>query len=678
MAISTLLLERRPWNTRDTAPSTKAALAEPVIETEAQDETAPVVVVGGGPVGLRAAEELGKRGLRVTLLNAERWRPYNRVKLTPFLAGEVQIGQVYQPLPFQGKGRIKLYTGLRAVTIDREHRLIWTQLGRCFPYSVLVLATGSRAHIPNLPGRDLPGVYTFRNFDDVESLMARRARARRAVVIGGGLLGLEAARGMAARRIETTVVEHGPHLMARQLDAEAGDLLAREIERMGVEVRTGAAINAIEGELAVEGVSLAYGERLSADTVLICTGIRANVEIARDAGLAVDRGIRVDDRMRTGDPAIYAVGECAQIGDDVFGLVAPGLEQASIAAANITGGIAQYAPSPPSTKLKAVGVDVFSMGDIEQLDQRSDIKTADWRSDDQRRYRRLVMKRGRLIGALGIGDWQEVNRLQQAIRDRRRIWAWELYRFRRSGGLFGDKQPASVRDWPAAATVCNCTGVSRGQLGDAIALGCDSVAALRRETSASSVCGTCKPHLETLLAMPASREATPGWRWIGFLSLFAVIVAAIAVVAPPWPFVTSVQTGFRLDMLWIDGFWKQVSGFLLLALASLAAFLSIRKRIRKRKLGSYDAWRILHVAVGALALAVLFIHSGFNLGANLNFWLMACFLTLSIAGAITGIFTALEHKFGGAARRPLVWLHIIAFWPLPVLLLVHIVSSYAY
>jgi len=646
-----------------------------------------VVVVGGGPAGLRVAEELSMRGIVVTLLNAERWQPYNRVKLTPLLAGEVQIGQVYQPVTFKGDGPVKIYTGQRVVAIDRDARLVWTRLGRCFSYGTLVLCTGSRAHVPNIPGNDLDGVYTFRNFDDVEALVARRFRSRRAVIIGGGLLGLEAARGMAAQKIDTTIVEHMPHLMARQLDPNAGAILAERIRAMGVAVETGIGVRSIRGRDRVEELDLSSGATLDIDTVVICTGIRANIELAREADLAVDRGIRVDDQLRTADPHIYAVGEAAEHDGSVYGLVAPCLEQAAVCAAAIAGEARRYQGSLPSTKLKVVGVDVFSMGDVEQLDQRRDVTTIVWRDkasdglDAAKIYRFLVLKRGRLVGALGVGYWPEVNRLQQAIRDRIRIWSWQRWRFGRHGRLFSDRKPASVRDWPATATVCNCTGVSRGHLGDAIAQGCGSVAALRRETGASSVCGSCKPDLETLLAVPQVREAAVGWRMMIGLSLTAALIGLAALLLPAWAPSSSVQADFRLDQLWIDGFWKQVSGFTLLSLALLAAFLSVRKRISADWLGGYEGWRVVHIAVGALSLAVLFLHSGFHLGVNMNFVLMMCFLGVVLIGAGASMITSLDHKLGGngaLSRRILVWLHIIAFWPLPVLLTFHVISTYAY
>jgi nitrite reductase (NADH) large subunit len=646
----------------------------------------PVLVVGGGPAGMRAAQELAGRGLPVTLFNAERWAPYNRVKLTPFLAGEVQISQVYQPADSVLDPKVRRYTDQRIVRVDRDAHAVIGQAGRRWHYSKLVLAVGSRPFVPNIPGIDLAGVFTFRMLDDVEKLVARALRSRRAVVIGGGLLGLEVARGMASRGVNTWVVENASRLMAAQLDEDAGRRLAGEVERLGISVRTGVGIREITGRDRVERLTLRNGETVPCDTVIVCTGIRSNIELARDARLAVGRGITVNERMQTSDPDIYAIGECAEYDGHVYGLVSPGLEQAAAAAAHIAGDDRPYTASPPTTKLKVVGIDVCSVGQVEQIDQRLDLRSPSWSDAETGAYRRLVFDRGRLVGALGIGPWPGFNRIQQAVQARRRIGLWQRRRFRHAGDLWAEAVPASVLAWPEAATVCNCTGVTRGQLGRAVAQGADSIEALRRMTSASTVCGTCQPLLAELLDVKAVREPV-GWaRGLVWVSALALLTVMIAALVPAWPYTTSVQTVPRIDVAWIDGVWKQVSGFTLLGLSMVAAALSLRKRTRRRLLGSFDGWRAFHAAVGLALLGVLFAHTGFNLGHNLNFWLMASFLAITLLGAVAGAMTAIEHRiddgvlkrFRTPPRRITTWLHLIAAWPLPMLLLVHILTVYFY
>ncbi len=665
----TIALRRLPGDA-----TTVAATPQPAAD--------PVIVVGGGPSGLRVAQETSRRGLPVILFNAERWQPYNRVRLTPFLAGEVQIGRVYQHDAFGADAPFTRYDGHTVVRIDVAARTVENQFGRRWRYAKLVLCLGSSPHIPPIPGRDLAGVYTFRNFDDVERLLARALRSRRTIVVGGGLLGLEAARGMARRGVPTSVIEHENRPMARQLDEAAGRLLAAQIATMGLDLRTLCAVRRIDGEARVEAVVLSGGETLDCDTVIVCTGVRPNIDLARDAGIAVGRGIAVDDAMRTSAPDVYAVGECAEHDGHVCGLVAPGLEQAAVAAAHIAGEAARYGGSVPSTRLKVVGTDVFSMGDIEQLDQRIDLAAPAYSDDSRALYRRLAVRRFRLAGAIAVGPWPQAGRIQQAIRDRAFLWPWQIWRFRRSGNLFADGREQPVAQWPAAATVCNCTGVTRGQLGEAIAQGACSVEALSLKTSASSVCGSCRPLLQQLLGGKAAPEKAFGARGLAAAALLALPIALATLLAPHWPYSTSFEAGIGIDRLWTDPTTKQITGFSLLGLSALVAFMSLRKRAGWHWLGGYRVWRLLHALAGTLALGVLFLHTGFHLGVNLNRWLMLTFLAVTVAGAAAGLVTAIEHRLQArqipSRRQALAWLHIFAFWPLPLLLFIHIVTVYAY
>ncbi len=643
---------------------------------------APVVVIGGGPAGIRIAQELSRRGQDCIVFNAERWQPYNRVKLTPLLCGDAQVGQVMPPLKFSGPGKVSLYSDHSIVDVDRDGRTVTTKVGRIQPYSRLVFATGSRAHVPPIAGSDLDGVYTFRNFDDVEKLIARSFRSRRTVIIGGGLLGLEAARGMANRGIESWVIEHERHLMARQLDSRAGDLLAARLASTGLTVRTGKTVDKILGDGRVEELILADGSTLPCDTVIICTGIRANKELARDIGLPVGRGINVSEHLQTEDPNIYAVGECAEVDGETCGLVGPAFEQATIAARHIAGEDIRYAGSLSATKLKVSGVDVFSMGDVEQLDQRRDLTSLIF--DDGGVYRRLVFSRGILVGAIAFGDWSEINRVQELVRTGAKIRPWQRWRFTKTGRLWPEGQKLGISDWPRAATVCNCTGVTRGQIGDAISLGAQTLEEVRRDTGASTVCGSCQVNVSALLGADAPREPVRSAKPLTVLAALAGVLGLLVLLAPVWPMATNILSRGIPEHLWLDGYWKQVSGFTLLGLSIATTVFSLRKRVKWLRHGDFALWRVIHLAVGVFAIAMLFVHTGFRLGENLNFWLMACFLGLSLAGAVAGLTTAIEHKLfatpepAATARSLSFWLHLIAFWPIPVLLAVHVLSVYYY
>lgn len=645
---------------------------------------APVIVIGGGPAGIRAAQELSRAGLRTILFNAERWQPYNRVKLTPLLSGDVQIGQVQQAVQFPGPGEVALYSDNSIVDIDRETKTVTSKHGRTWTYSKLVIATGSRAFVPPIPGVELAGVYTFRNFDDVEKLVARSFRSRRCVVVGGGLLGLEAARGMRDRGVETWVIEHEAHLMARQVDARGGALLGAAVGKMGLHVLTGTRVAAFHGETRIDSVEVAGFDPIPCDTVIICTGIRANLELARDVGLAVGRGIKVGEALQTSDPDIYAIGECAEFDGHVYGLVGPGFDQAVAAARHIAGGKSSYFGSVPATKLKIIGTDVFSMGDVEQLEQRPDITTVAFEAGEGSVYRRLVLKRGRLIGAIALGDWTELSRLQETIKSRGLVYPWQIRRFQRTGLVWPKSEPKSVRDWPRAATVCNCTGVTRGQIGDCIALGAQSLDDVKRDTGASTVCGSCKLHIGELLDAPQPREPAKAWKPIAVVSALAALAALLTVFLPIVPTASKIEMRNLADLLYLDSFTKQVSGYTLLALSVLAAILSLRKRIKVLGIGEFAGWRVFHIAVGLIALVALAAHTGFRLGNNLNMWLMLTFLGIGMAGAVAGLATAFEHrvfdrpKTAARLRSASFWLHLVTFWPLPLLLAVHILTVYFY
>jgi len=649
---------------------------------------APVVIVGGGPVGTRAAQELSRRGRTVVLFNAERWRPYNRVKLTPLLAGEAQVGQVYVSDHFPRPGKVHRYDGVSVVDVDRENRLLALSSGRIQPYSKLVLALGSRAFVPAIPGADLADVFTFRNFDDAEALVARSMSARNVVVIGGGLLGLEAARGMAARSASVTVVEHENRLMPRQLDLAAGDVLKNRIEAIDINVLVGERVNSIAGDSRVEKVVLGKDKEIEADTVIICTGVRANTQLADGIGLAHRRGILVDDQMRTDDPAIYAIGECTEHAGQVYGLVGPGYEQAAVAVAHICeDDTAVYSGSVPATKLKVIGADVFSMGDFESIEQQQDIKSYVFRSDDTGSYRRLFVDRGRLVAALGVGDWPEANRLQQAIGKRQNVWLWQTARFARTGDLW-PKGEDGVADWPRQAIVCNCTGTTKGAIVDSITLGSQTLDEVRATTSANTVCGTCKPLVLDLLGEgDAPPEPARWWRWLIGFSILGALFALSTALLPRIALADTYVTDDFWFNLWFDSLWKQYTGYTLLALTACAAVIGLRKRIRLfGRLGSYDGWRLVHLAIGLACALVLVVHTGFRLGSNLNLALMLSFLATLLFGAAAGFMKGADHALPdqagtGAKAVPKslpLWVHILALWPLPVLLIIHIATVYAF
>lgn len=643
-----------------------------------------IVVIGGGPVGARAAQSLAQAGRKVTLLAAESFEPYNRVKLTPLLAGDVQFSEIQAIQPAGKLDALEMHTGLHVTEIDRDSRFVRTADGRIWPFLKLIIATGSRAFVPSIPGKDLPGVYTFRTAADASALLARSFAARKVVVIGGGLLGLEAARGMEKRQAEVTVVEHEGRVMPRQLDAEAGALLAERINHIGVTVKTGVAVKEITGNSKVEAVHLANGEVLDCDTVIICTGVRANTELAREAALSVGRGILVDAQMRTVDDDILAIGECAEHDGQVHGLVGPGFEQADVAVSTILGDRVSYSGSVPATKLKVIGAEVFSVGPVEQLEAQTGIDSLTWREGHQ--YRRLFIWRGKLVGAIAVGGWPQAGRVQNAVQNGVTLPLWRFMRFRRYGDIWADVDE-DVTAMPDGATVCNCTGVTCGRLRSACDQGAKTTEELGEKTGAGKVCGSCLPMLEELVSAGGPPKAIRLSKPLITLSALAGVAAIALAGLPRIPFPATFQFEDLREWLWQDNLVKQWSGYILLGLTLAAMIIGLRKRLRiTDRLGGYDWWRLVHLGIGGLAAVGLIAHTGLRPGSGLNMMLFVTFTLTLVMGALAGLATGGDHVLRarriGTARKPArripTWVHILAVWPLPALLLAHVLTSYMF
>ncbi len=654
------------------------------------DEPLPdeqIIVVGAGPVGIRVAQELGRAGKNVIIFNSENVPPYNRVKLTPLLSSDVQIGQVFINAVFAGTGNVDLLNGVSVIEIDTKSNTISASDGKTYSYSKLVLATGSRAREPNVSGIEKRGVYVFRNMTDAEALIARSISARNVAVIGGGLLGLEVARGLKQRGAKVTVIEHNNRLMSHQLNNEAAVLLKEKVEKIGLRILTGKRLQSVNGEPNVQSISLESGEELEVDTVVVCAGVIANTQLAQATDLKFGRGVIVDAQMRTSNPNIYAVGECAQFENVVHGLVGPGYEQASTAVSSILGEPDEYAGSIPCTKLKVVGADVFSMGHFESFEQVPSVRSHVYESKEDGIYRCIFVDRGKLVAALGVGDWPEATKIQQAVQENASVNFWNTGVFRKEGKLWrgGDDDALSM---PASAIICNCTGVTKGAISNSITLGATTIEEVREATSANTVCGSCSPLVNELLGQgDAKIEPVKWWRYIIAASGIATLAALATLFLPRIQLADTFNPNDMLREFWFSNSMKQISGYTILALTVGAAILGLRKRIKfLMKIGDYDSWRIIHLGIGIACALLLVWHTGFRLGSNLNMALMLCFLATLVFGAISGFATGGDAslreqglvKGKKSAKTIPLWVHILALWPLPALLIVHIVSVYSY
>ena len=385
------------------------------------------------------------------------------------------------------------------VKIDRVNKVVMSNAGGV-PYDALVIATGSAPFIVPVPGKDLPGVVAYRDLEDTNAMIAAAKPGAKAVVIGGGLLGLEAAAGMAARGAEVVVIHLMGHLMERQLDPSAGYLLQKDLERRGITVHCKGATKAILGKDRVEAVLLEDGTVYPADLVCMAVGIRPEVRLANDAHLDVGRGITVNDQMQTSDPAIYALGECVEHNKQLFGLVAPLYDQAKVLAATLTGGDSAFQPVQTATKLKVTGVDLFSAGDFADGPGREDIV---FRDPGRGIYKRLVLEGDRLLGAVMYGDTGDGAWFFSLIKDGSDVSPLRdtlIFGPGFAGGAQADPL-AAVAALPPEAEICGCNGVCKSKIVDAIHAGSTTLDLVRATTKASASCGTCTGLVEKVMAL---------------------------------------------------------------------------------------------------------------------------------------------------------------------------------
>ncbi|MBA1142976.1 nitrite reductase large subunit NirB [Mesorhizobium neociceri] len=473
-----------------------------------------LVIIGNGMAPGRMLEHLFEQApgrYQVTIFNAEPRVNYDRIMLSPVLSGE----KAYEEIIIHGDGwyianNITLYKGHKIVAIDRTAKTVTSDHGVIEPYDKLVIATGSVPFIIPVPGHDLPGVLTYRDLDDVQAMMLAAQSRAKAVVIGGGLLGLEAAAGLNAQGMDVTVLHVMPTLMERQLDPAAGYLLQRAVEQRGIKVITKANTKAITGNGKVGQVELADGTVIPATLVVMAVGIRPNSALAKEAGIAVNRGIVVDAGMRSNDPDIYALGECAEVNGQVYGLVAPLYEMARVAASQLAGNeAAAFVHMDTPTKLKVTGIDLFSLGDFAEGEDRQEIVLRDAAAGV---YKRLVLKDDRIIGTVLYGETADgawFNDLKKKQTDISEMRDTLIFGQSYQGGAPLDPM-AAVAALPDDAEICGCNGVCKGKITGAItAKGLASLDDVRAHTKASASCGSCTGLVEKLMVLTIGDKYNP-------------------------------------------------------------------------------------------------------------------------------------------------------------------------
>jgi nitrite reductase (NADH) large subunit len=461
-----------------------------------------VVVIGNGMVGQRLCDlltEPGKPLARVITFCEERYPAYDRVHLSEYFSGKGAEALSLAPLAWYQERNIELLLGQRAEHIDREKKTVRSNAGQTVAYDHLVLATGSTPFVPPLPGVNRPGVFVYRTFDDLDAILAYAPRAKRAVVIGGGLLGLEAAKAALDLGLKTHVVEFAPRLMPRQLDTLGAQVLQRKIEALGIQVHLNCITTALYGDGetgAVQGLSFKQGDPLEAELVIISAGIRPRDDLARSAGLEVGArgGITVNDQLQTSDPSIYAIGECALHRGNIYGLVGPGYQMAEVVRDQVVSRESGFTGADLSTKLKLLGVDVASFGDA----LASDARTVEFIDTVAGTYKKLLIHREEplLLGGILVGDAEEYRRLLGVCNGRAAFEGSpeELLFGGRGGGA--ELGAGAVSE---TAQICSCNNVSKGAICAAVRDGATTVPKLKSCTRAGSGCGGCVPLVTDIL-----------------------------------------------------------------------------------------------------------------------------------------------------------------------------------
>ena len=647
-----------------------------------------VTIVGHGMVGhyfcealLRARAKKSKLAIRI--IGDEARLPYDRIRLSQSLASPEAKVEELRPESWYAEQDVEFIQGDRVFEIDSEKKRLLTRNGKYYSYDSLVIASGSKPRVPNIPRIHNPNGFTYRSARDLEQIEKRLPEAKNAIIIGGGLLGLEAAYALSQRGCKSTVFEIARWPMPRQLNEAAGEFLKNSFQKLGIDIHTNKNTVSITAEGDGLIVETSDGNDTWCDLCIVATGDQANSEFVEACGakVGVQGGIIINSNLETSIPDIYAIGSCAMYQGTRYGLVAPGYAMADVLAQRLNGVDTTYAGNTLSSRLNVGPLEVATFGSY--LDEG---RTGEYSSDEA--YRFISLDKGNLQGAITIGKWEQSAGLESAVQSKTRIAARSLRQFPTTGDI-PEILPDTDSDlWPDNAIVCSCTGTTCGKLKLLMSEGNNTAASLGTACRAGTVCESCIPQLKQLTgelnnadapAQPAIKKSI----WMLAMSAFAIaIIAAFWAIPGINPTDTVQSAMYKLSRLWNDSFTKQVTGYSIAGASALSLLVSMRKRVKWFRWGAYQFWRNLHTTLGLTTLIGLFFHTGFSLGDNLNFWLITTFLILNTTGALVAVALSQEHKFQGPRGRQIRFLattiHMALLWPYIALLGIHIAKVYLY
>jgi len=643
-----------------------------------------LIVIGGGPVGVKFANELSEvsNDFEITVFSDEINEPYQRARLSQLLAGQIDRAGVDMAL-IESETTQLIYR--KVVSVYPESKNLVDSENQRHNFDYLVFALGSRAFVPNINGVNLDGVFHFRSMNDTELLLARKVRARHVVVVGGGLLGIETAVAMNRYNTKVSIVHQGEWLLNRLMDEPASKRLERRLDREGIQVYLNNGVRGIHGSNnKVELVKFRNGLELNCDSVILCCGTSPNIELARDAKIRVNRGIVVSDTLETSVEGVFAIGECCEHNEKNYGLIGPGYDQASVLADRFAGYQAVYKGSSPQNLLKVLDFPIKSFGSPVGYVKSPFIRT--FVHETPETYFKVVSQKGTILGSVALGKVEEYEAVYDAYLRKEPLPWYRGILLRVTGKLWPLNDQNEVDSWADQRVVCRCRQVSLKTIRSALTEQVTTLEQIGLETQAGVTCGSCQSALLQILEHKTGKttflKPAPLFKTSASIALLSIIAAVLLWVIPGLTTGDSVSASAPLEHIWNSKFWKQFTGYTLLGVSIAGLAVSLRKRVNWNLWGKFVYWRFAHTVMGALCVAILMIHTGLHTGSNLNNWLAINYSLVLVLGAITSFVMAYTHKLRGPKqeliRKSWNWLHIIAIWPLPILLAAHIITVYKY